>query len=178
MTTNFVLTLPFEMMQRLESDVRAIQMLQNNGSPNLTATIPSYPEFVRHLMKGMETPALEMHHAATGIAGEAGEVLDLSKKVWIYGKPLDAEALIKELDAQASAQADKQLPPLGRDRNAPPVERKFMGKPVPRHELEARLREEEASRLIPQPPCDAAEELSEEEADRRFGQPHYGHDSE
>jgi NTP pyrophosphatase (non-canonical NTP hydrolase) len=168
-------------------------------------------------MKGMETPALEMHHAATGIAGEAGEVLDLSKKVWIYGKPLDAEALIKELgdlrfyyqamlnllgisdgmviaqnvkklrarysegkysDAQAIAQADKQLPPLGRDRNAPPVERKFMGKPVPRHELEARLREEEASRLIPQPPCDAAEELSEEEADRRFGQPHYGHDSE
>jgi hypothetical protein len=36
MTTNFVLTLPFEMMQRLESDVRAIQMLQNNGSSCVT----------------------------------------------------------------------------------------------------------------------------------------------
>ena len=35
-------------------------------------------------------------HAAVGIAGEAGEVLDAVKKTWIYGKPLDTENLLEE----------------------------------------------------------------------------------
>lgn len=36
-------------------------------------------------------------HAAVGISGEAGEVLDMIKKTWIYGKPLDREKLVEEM---------------------------------------------------------------------------------
>lgn len=36
-------------------------------------------------------------HMATGVAGEAGEVLDLVKKVVAYNKPLDREHLVEEL---------------------------------------------------------------------------------
>lgn len=36
-------------------------------------------------------------HAAVGIAGEAGELLDAVKKVWAYGKPIDLENAIEEL---------------------------------------------------------------------------------
>lgn len=163
MTTNFTVKIPHELWTKLHTEMIEVQDEQRPTR----ATIPLYPEFVQHLMKGMDTPAQEMIHAAVGIAGEGGEVLDLAKKVWIYGKPLDMEALIKELgdlrfyyqamlnlygltdelviaqnvkklrarysegvysDAQAIAQADKGLPPLGRDRNAPSLDRKFMGK--------------------------------------------------
>ena len=37
-----------------------------------------------------------MVHAALGIAGEAGEVVDAVKKHWIYGKPLDVENILEE----------------------------------------------------------------------------------
>lgn len=60
-------------------------------------TLPKYPVFVNNLMKDMPTTADEMHHACTGIAGEAGELLDLSKKVWANNKPLDLAHLIEEL---------------------------------------------------------------------------------
>lgn len=35
-------------------------------------------------------------HAAMGIAGEAGEVIDITKKVYAYGKPLLENNLIEE----------------------------------------------------------------------------------
>jgi len=35
-------------------------------------------------------------HAAVGIAGEAGEILDSVKKSWIYGKPEDAANILEE----------------------------------------------------------------------------------
>jgi len=35
-------------------------------------------------------------HAAVGIAGEAGEILDGVKKSWIYGKPEDAANILEE----------------------------------------------------------------------------------
>lgn len=57
----------------------------------------SYPTFVDNLFKEMDTVAASLHHATTGIAGEGGELLDVSKKTWIYGKPLDVEHLIEEL---------------------------------------------------------------------------------
>jgi len=56
-----------------------------------------YAEFVERLFKKMSTPALTILHAVVGIAGEAGEVLDIGKKAWAYEKPLDAEKLIEEL---------------------------------------------------------------------------------
>lgn len=36
-------------------------------------------------------------HMAMGVAGEAGEVLEIIKKVYAYGRPVDREAIIKEL---------------------------------------------------------------------------------
>lgn len=35
-------------------------------------------------------------HAAAGIAGEAGEIIDAVKKTWIYGQPLDTENILEE----------------------------------------------------------------------------------
>lgn len=57
----------------------------------------NYRDFVEKLFKYMESSALSIHHAATGIAGEAGELLDASKKHWIYNKPIDLENVTEEL---------------------------------------------------------------------------------
>jgi NTP pyrophosphatase (non-canonical NTP hydrolase) len=59
--------------------------------------LPTYETFVNNLMKTMATPAEELHHAGTGIAGEGGEILDATKKVWVYRKELDIMHLIEEL---------------------------------------------------------------------------------
>lgn len=58
-----------------------------------------YPDMVQSLFKttGMDQKAEAMLHAAVGIAGEAGELLDAIKKVWAYGKPLDMEGVVEEL---------------------------------------------------------------------------------
>lgn len=58
-----------------------------------------YPDTVRALFKtaGMNNEADAMMHAAIGVAGEAGELLDAVKKVWAYGKPLDVPNALEEL---------------------------------------------------------------------------------
>ena len=54
-------------------------------------------------------------HAAVGISGEAGELLDAIKKGWAYGKPLDLENIIEELgDLEFYLEAFRQR--LGIDR--------------------------------------------------------------
>ena len=59
----------------------------------------TYPDTVKTLFKTKEfnTDADGMLHAAIGVAGEAGELLDAVKKVWAYGKVLDHENAIEEL---------------------------------------------------------------------------------
>ena len=57
----------------------------------------AYKDFVEALFKKLDTPAATLHHAATGMAGEAGEFLDASKKPWAYGKALDLDNCIEEL---------------------------------------------------------------------------------
>lgn len=39
----------------------------------------------------------DLWHMATGVAGEAGELLDAVKKVAIYNKPIDLENVVEEL---------------------------------------------------------------------------------
>lgn len=56
-----------------------------------------YPKFVDNLFKYMETPAASFHHATTGISGEAGELLDASKKVWVYGQDFAIDNVLEEL---------------------------------------------------------------------------------
>jgi len=64
----------------------------------------THPQLVAALVKPgadiaaqLSPDAADLWHAATGIAGEGGEVLDAIKKVAIYNKPLDVENIVEEL---------------------------------------------------------------------------------
>jgi len=87
----FKIEIPDGAFENIRSDIRDVLVRQ------LSNELPSYPQFVKNLAKDMPTPAEELHHASTGISGEAGEILDQTKKVWVYGKPLDIRHLIEEL---------------------------------------------------------------------------------
>lgn len=52
---------------------------------------------VRNMFKDMGTLQQNLMHAAAGIAGESGELLDAVKKHWAYNKPLDMANIIEEL---------------------------------------------------------------------------------
>lgn len=56
-----------------------------------------YKHFVQHLSKKMPTFGDDLMHAAIGIAGEAGELLDAVKKTWVYNKVLDRANVVEEL---------------------------------------------------------------------------------
>lgn len=60
----------------------------------------AYLQFVRSLFKYMggdeNFNVMSKLHAAVGISGEAGELLDAVKKVWIYNKPENRVHLIEE----------------------------------------------------------------------------------
>ena len=63
-----------------------------------------YAEFVAGLTKdgadiqvSISAAQLDLWHAATGVSGEAGELLDAVKKHVVYNKPLDLENVIEEL---------------------------------------------------------------------------------
>lgn len=88
---NFKIGVPQHVRDELAKDRANINLEISGG------TLPDYPTFVNNLKKGMNTPAEELHHATTGMSGEAGELLDISKKVWIYNKTLDLAHLIEEL---------------------------------------------------------------------------------
>lgn len=47
-----------------------------------------YLAFVESRKKPMEHITSDIHHMATGIATEAGELLSTSKKMWVYGQNL------------------------------------------------------------------------------------------
>ncbi len=57
----------------------------------------TYADFVRGLLKQMPTEPDNLMHAAAGISGEAGELLDAVKKTWAYGKPIDMANVREEL---------------------------------------------------------------------------------
>lgn len=64
----------------------------------------TFLQLARDLMKpGEEIAALltadeaDLWHGATGVAGEAGELLDAIKKHVVYKKPLDRENVVEEL---------------------------------------------------------------------------------
>lgn len=52
-------------------------------------SLQDYAEFVGSRTKQLGDKTLRIHHATTGMATEAGEALDTSKKMWIYEQPLD-----------------------------------------------------------------------------------------
>lgn len=59
--------------------------------------IEGYDCFVENLFKLMADPQSTIHHAATGLSGESGEALDLSKKYWANNKPLNLWKMVEEL---------------------------------------------------------------------------------
>ncbi len=58
--------------------------------------ITEYAGFVNSRAKIMANVTEDRLHAAVGIAGEAGELLDAIKKTWVYTKPLDQANVIEE----------------------------------------------------------------------------------
>lgn len=63
-----------------------------------------HPDMVRSLVKpgaaiiaALTPESANLWHHATGISGEAGELLDAIKKVVVYNKPLDRANVIEEL---------------------------------------------------------------------------------
>ena len=56
-----------------------------------------YAKFVGDLVKPMGGFKLNLVHAAIGVSGEAGELLDAIKKTWVYNKELDRANVIEEL---------------------------------------------------------------------------------
>ena len=62
-----------------------------NGSP-----LSGYPTFVKGLVKNRSHGIEGFLHAAVGMSGESGEVLDLIKKTWVSNKTLDTDKLKQE----------------------------------------------------------------------------------
>lgn len=56
-----------------------------------------YPQFVQGLFAKRHKDEAGLLHAAVGVAGECGELLDALKKTWVYNKPLDRENVVEEL---------------------------------------------------------------------------------
>ena len=65
-------------------------------NPDLAAEPVRYDQFVLQLFKADTAPAM-LNHAAMGVAGEAGELIDAIKKHTVYNKSLDRENIIEEL---------------------------------------------------------------------------------
>lgn len=64
----------------------------------------TYDDMVRTLFKpgelilqSMTAKDMELNHAALGVAGEAGELVDALKNYLMYRKPLDRENVVEEL---------------------------------------------------------------------------------
>lgn len=59
--------------------------------------IAPYGLFVEKLFKNMGSDVNNLMHAAIGMSGEAGEVLDHAKKAWANGIDLNMEKFLKEM---------------------------------------------------------------------------------
>ena len=57
----------------------------------------TYAKLAIRTANDMGSRELNLVHAAMGIAGESGEILDLVKKVFAYGKPVDRSKLLEEV---------------------------------------------------------------------------------
>lgn len=87
----FRIDIPPEQLEQISQTVESVGLRIDDNE------LPEYHQFVTNLFKDGAKASEELHHATTGISGEAGEILDLSKKVWVYEKPLDIFHLLEEL---------------------------------------------------------------------------------
>lgn len=100
------------------SDFIAVPLAEVDPETKLDYTVVRYDNFVRQLLKGDTEPMMKLH-AAIGISGEAGELLDAIKKVYIYGQPLTQDHIaniVEELgDLEFYMQAMRNLFSLSRN---------------------------------------------------------------
>lgn len=76
----------------------------------------TFENHVSILFKKMDKPEDEIMHAAIGVAGEGGEILDAVKKMWAYNKELDLTNVIEELgDLEFYMEALRQKLNLSRE---------------------------------------------------------------
>jgi NTP pyrophosphatase (non-canonical NTP hydrolase) len=76
----------------------------------------TYADFVKARFTKRHLGTEGLMHAAIGISGEAGELLDEIKKTWVYGKPLDRAKVIEELgDLEWYCEAMRQSLGITRD---------------------------------------------------------------
>lgn len=76
----------------------------------------NYSEFVAERFTKRHQGHDGLMHCAVGISGEAGELLDAIKKLWVYGKPLDTQNAIEELgDIEFYMEALRGLLGVSRD---------------------------------------------------------------
>ena len=61
-----------------------------------TSPLGTYPVFVKHLTKNRSEGIEGLLHAAIGMSGESGEVLDIIKKQWVFSKAIDMDKLKNE----------------------------------------------------------------------------------
>lgn len=83
-------------MRILVPSQRGLEMAKLLGEEHRTMYIP-YSQMVEKLFKVMDDEASTLMHAAAGVAGEGGELLDAVKKHWVYNKPIDAANVLEEL---------------------------------------------------------------------------------
>lgn len=68
--------------------------------PNFANTDPTEENFramVDYMFSARRSGDSGFAHAAMGLAGESGEVLDHIKKHWVYGRDLDIEKVTEEM---------------------------------------------------------------------------------
>jgi NTP pyrophosphatase (non-canonical NTP hydrolase) len=80
-----------ELREKVEARTAKFVDMVDNGEA------PQYQDFVDALFNHMNDTESCLAHAAIGLAGEGGEVLDCMKRNFIYGKELNVENLIEEL---------------------------------------------------------------------------------
>lgn len=59
--------------------------------------IQDFADYQARLINDLGNENSNLMHMAAGISGEAGEVLDVVKKTFAYGKPLNKDHLVEEI---------------------------------------------------------------------------------
>ena len=122
-----------------------------------------HEEMVRRLVKpGDEilatlTPEMvNLWHLATGVAGEAGELIDAIKKPAIYNKPIDLANVLGEMgDLEFYLEGMRQALKITREQVL--------------HANYSKLKVRYHGLIY-------SDQAAQQRADKEFGQPHHGHD--
>lgn len=90
---------------------------------NMTPVAYAHPQLIKDVKKNpillkeeLSSQKVDLMHMALGIAGEAGEVVDVIKKYAVYDKPLNREHIIEEMgDLEFYLEGLRQILKINRD---------------------------------------------------------------